>query len=224
MMESPGEVKRKYRSALRDTQARATRRAIVEAAMGLFVERGYAGTSIDLVAETAGVSRATVFNAVGGKSTLLRAAYDTALVGDDEPVPLPQRPWAQPVRLATTQRDLLERYAEMLLLVNGRTARIYEVLRAAADTDEDARRHWEQVGSERRQGCATILSMLEDRGPLRGNLDAEEAADVLWVLNDPGLYRMLVLERGWLPDRFGGWLAAAMIAQLLPDRNPRTTK
>jgi AcrR family transcriptional regulator len=215
-MESPGDVKRKYRSALRDAQARATRRAIVDAAIALFAERGYTGTSIDAVADAANVSRATVFNAVGGKATLLRAAYDTALVGDDEPVPLPQRPWAQPVRLATTQRELLERYADMLLLVAGRCARIYEVLRAAADVDEEARRHWDQVTAERRQGCATIVTMLADRGPLHADTDPEEAADVLWALVDPGLYAQLVLERGWLPDRFGEWIAATMIAQLVP--------
>lgn len=214
-MESAGDVKRKYRSALRDAQARATRRAIVDAAIALFAERGYAATSIDSIAEAAGVSRATVFNAVGGKATLLRAAYDTALVGDDEPVPLPQRPWAKPVRLATTQRELLQRYADMLVLVASRCARIYEVLRAAADVDEDARRHWEQVVSERRQGCATIVSMLSDHGPLRPDVDPEEAADVLWVLVDPGLYAQLVLERGWLPDRFRDWIADTMIALLV---------
>jgi AcrR family transcriptional regulator len=216
-MESPGEVKRKYRSALRDAQTRATRRAIVDAANALFPDQGYAGTSIEAIAERAGVSRATVFNAVGGKATLLRAAYDTALVGDDEPVPLPQRPWAQPVRLATTQRDLLQRYADMFVLVAGRCSRIYGVLRAAADVDDDARRHWEQVVSERRQGCATIVSMLADRGPLRPDIDAEEAADILWTLADPGLYALLVLERGWLPDRFRDWIADTMLALLVPN-------
>ena len=77
----------RYRSGLRTEQARATRRAVVEAAHHLLVERGYQGTTIDAVAERAGVSRKTVFTAVGGKAELLKLAFDWALVGDDEPVP-----------------------------------------------------------------------------------------------------------------------------------------
>ena len=87
-----GPVKRKtYRSPLRDSQAEETRLRVVTAAARLFIERGYGATSIDAIAEAAGVGRATVFTSVGGKAALLRLAYDIAIVGDDEPVPLPQR-------------------------------------------------------------------------------------------------------------------------------------
>ncbi|HYT76088.1 MAG TPA: helix-turn-helix domain-containing protein, partial [Vicinamibacterales bacterium] len=110
-------VKRsEYRSPLRDAQAKATRLRVIQSASRLFIERGYGATSIDEIAEAAGVGRATVFTAVGGKALLLRAAYDVALVGDDEPIPLPQRSWAQPVRLATTQAERLERYADVITL------------------------------------------------------------------------------------------------------------
>src|SRR6476620_11263915 len=99
MKEHPA-VKRAYRSSARAASAGATRVAIIEAAARLFVERGYGAVSIDDVAADADVARATVFNAVGGKAALLRAAYDVAIVGDDEPVPLPDRPSARPVREA----------------------------------------------------------------------------------------------------------------------------
>ena len=82
------ESKRPYRSSLREEQARTTRRAIVEAGTALFVERGFAGTTVDAIAERAGVSRKTVFTSVGGKVGLLKLAIDWALVGDDEPVAL----------------------------------------------------------------------------------------------------------------------------------------
>src|SRR4051794_8561600 len=84
-------VKRSYRSPLREANAAATRRTIIGAATRLFVERGYGATSIDAIADAAGVSRATVFTAVGGKPALLKTAYDVALVGDDEPVAMPNR-------------------------------------------------------------------------------------------------------------------------------------
>src|SRR6476469_1765593 len=84
--------RRVYRSPLREEHARVTRRAVVEAARELFVEHGYAGTTIDAVADRAGVSRKTVFTSVGGKPVLLKLAWDWARAGDDEPVPLAERP------------------------------------------------------------------------------------------------------------------------------------
>ena len=83
---------RRYVSEVRDEQARRTRRAIVTAARELFLGQGYAATTIDAIAAAAHVSRRTVFNAVGGKTVLLKLALEWAIVGDDEPVPLADRP------------------------------------------------------------------------------------------------------------------------------------
>ena len=91
-MVTPKEVKGVYRSALRDSQARATRKAIVDAAAALFIARGYGGTTIDAIAEAAGVSRKTVFTSVGGKADALKLALDWAVTGDDAPVALFDRP------------------------------------------------------------------------------------------------------------------------------------
>jgi len=91
-MKLGGEVKRAYQSKLRGAHAQSTREAVIAAAGRLFAERGYAATSIEDIAEAAGVSRATVFTSVGGKPILLKTALDVAIVGDDEPVPLPERP------------------------------------------------------------------------------------------------------------------------------------
>ena len=83
---------KRYTSQVRDEQARRTRRAIVTAAHDLFLAQGYAATTIDGIAEAAHVSRRTVFNSVGGKPTLLKLAWDWAIVGDDEPIALADRP------------------------------------------------------------------------------------------------------------------------------------
>src|SRR6185369_15389921 len=91
-MDDAMSVKRVYQSSLRQRQARSTRRAIIDAASRLFAEHGYGATSVDQIAQAANVSRATVFASLGGKPALLKAAYDVAIVGDDEPVPLPARP------------------------------------------------------------------------------------------------------------------------------------
>ncbi|HXJ65374.1 MAG TPA: helix-turn-helix domain-containing protein [Actinomycetota bacterium] len=208
-------VKRAYRSPLREAQAKATRLRVVDAAARLFIEHGYGATSVDAVAEAAEVGRATVFTSVGGKAALLRTAYDVAIVGDDEPVPLPERSWAQPVREATTQSECLDRYADVIVLVGGRVAPIYEAFRGAAASDPEVRAQWDEIRSDRRVGARNVVSMLTRLGSLRSGLDAVTAADVVWIFNDPGLYHQLVLQRGWKPSKFRAWASDSMRSQLL---------
>lgn len=200
------------------------RLAIIEAAGRLFVQRGYAATSIDAIAEAAGVGRATVFTSVGGKAALLKAAYDIAVVGDDQPIPLPDRPWAQHVRDGATQRERISRYAEMVTVVDGRYAPIYEAFRGAASADSEVRQLWREIRTERRGGAGRFVRLIRDLGPLRDGLDLEAAADVVWILNDPGLYHQLVLEQGWSPAAFCTWLAETMQNQLLGPPASRTRR
>jgi AcrR family transcriptional regulator len=211
-------VKRQYQSRLREAQANATRRTVVDAAARLFIEHGYGATSIDAIAEEAGVGRATVFTSAGGKASLLKAAYDIAVVGDDEPVPLPQRPWAQHVRAAPTAREMVIRYAAMVTQVDGRVAKIYEALRGAASADPEVRALWDEIQTERLGGARNVVRMLREKGRLRAGLDDRAAADIVWVLIDPGLYDQFVHRRAWTAEQFGAWMATTMQEQLLPPR------
>ncbi len=211
-MSSP---RRSYDSPLRRAQAAATRQAVIAAATRLFVERGFVATSVDEIAREARVSRATVFTSMGGKATILKTAYDVALVGDDEPVPMPQRPWAQGVRRATTAEDMLDAYADLVLVLSGRVGSITEAIRGAASADPDVREVWAKIQEERRVGAANIVRFAIERGGIREGLDPVAAADVVWLINDPGLYVRLVVERAWEPRAFRDWVAATLKAQLL---------
>src|SRR3954449_6871622 len=131
-------VRRPYHSRLRADQARATRRAVVSAARDLFVELGWSRTSIDAVAARAGVSRKTVFTAVGGKAALLKLALDWALVGDDEPVPMSERPVIAEMEQLTDPRALLARWAQFVAELEERAAPLADVLVVAADADPAA--------------------------------------------------------------------------------------
>ena len=119
-------VKRPYQSTLRQRQSQSTRLSIIEAAARLFIAQGYVATSMDEIATAAGVGRATVFASVGGKAAILKAAYDIAIVGDDEPIPLPQRSWAIAVRNEPDPGRMIDRYAAMITEICGRVAPIYE--------------------------------------------------------------------------------------------------
>lgn len=215
-MNRQADVKRSYASPLRRAQAAATRRAIIDAASALFIERGYVATSMEAIADAAGVSRATVFSSVGGKKTLLKTAYDVALVGDDEPIPFPLRPASLAVRAQPDPRRYLVGYAWLIVEVAGRLAPIYEAVRGAASADPEVRDVFEAIGTERRIGAGNVVRDLLAKGAsLRDGLDEEAAADVLWVLNDAGLYHLLVHRRGWTPERFATWVADAMQRELL---------
>jgi AcrR family transcriptional regulator len=218
-MNRPTEVKRPYQSTLRGVQAQATREALIAAAARLFVQRGYAATSIDEIAAEARVSRATVFTSVGGKPMLLKAALDVAIVGDDQPVSLPERPRSKAIRAEPDPRTYLALYAELVTEMGGRLAGIYEALRGAAGADLDARKLWESQLAQRRQGAANVVGDVLRKGALRQGLDREAAADIVWLLNDPGLYHLLVQRRGWTADRFQAWLTETISRQLLPDQD-----
>jgi AcrR family transcriptional regulator len=211
------DVKRPYESTLRGAQARSTREVIIAAATRLFVEQGYVAASIEQIAAAAGVSRATIFTSVGGKPMLLKRALDVAIVGDDQPVALPERPRSVAIRAEPDPRRYLTLYAELVTEMGGRLAGIYEAVRGAAGADPDARALWESHLEQRRTGAANVVGDILRKGRLRKGVDPEVAADIVWVLNDPGLYHSLVHRRHWTPGKYRAWLAATMVRQLLPD-------
>jgi len=190
---------------------------VIAAAARLFSERGYVATSVDDIAAEAGVSRATVFTAVGGKPALLKTALDVAIVGDDQPVSLPDRPRSRAVRAETDPRRYLALYAGIAAEIGARAGAIYEAIRGAAGADPAARALWLDHQAQRRQGGANVVRDLLSKADLRPGLEPEAAADIVWVLNDPGLYRLLVQERGWTHERFEAWLAETLQRQLLAD-------
>ncbi len=194
---------------------------MIAAAARLFVDRGYAATSIEDIASAAGVSRATVFTSVGGKPKLLKTALDVAIVGDDEPQSLPDRPRSKAIRAEPDPRKYLALYAELVTEVFGRLAGIHEAVRGAAGVDQDARALWEAHLAQHRQGAANVISDLVRKGRLRTGLDQEAAADIVWLLG-PGTYHMLVNRRGWTPARFQAWLTETFISQLLPNGHLRS--
>ena len=150
--------KRVYRSDLREGQARATRRQIVDAASKLFAERGYAAATIDAVAQEAGVSRKTVFTSVGGKVEVMRLAYDWAITGDDEPVSMGSRPEVLALEQEPDSARVLERWAAMLSHQMARVAPMHAALRSAADVDPQAHELFEKVQDQRLAGMRKPVS------------------------------------------------------------------
>ena len=210
---------RPYLSPLRADQARLTRRTIIDAATALFSERGYAAVSVDAIAAAAGVSRATVFASMGGKPAILReafrAAFGRAAGDEDSPMPFVDRPRSRAVRSIQSARGHLAGYAALVTEVFTSISGVYEAIREGSRSDADVGALWTEINDARRRGAATIVADVRARAALRRGSSTGSAADVVWVLNDPGVFHMLVHRRGWTTQQYTAWLTRALEAELL---------
>lgn len=207
-------VKREYRSPVRDEQVRATRRRIRRAAEELFLANGYAATSMAAIAEAAGVSRPTVFNAFGSKAELLREIGDVRLAGDDEPIDVLSRPLGRAMLEATDPEELLRRHAQLGAELLQRVAPILEVLTQAAATDADAAALLLQQEEGRLAGMGFTVDRLVELGALRDGISPQQAKDSLWLISGLEPYA-LAARRGWSLDAYRDWYLRCARALLL---------
>lgn len=207
---------RRYESPRRREQAAATRRAILEAAQALFERDGYAGTSMAAIAAAAGVATKTVYLAVETKPALLRAVWNRCLRGDEDDVPVPMREWYQEVLRESDPARKLRLNARNVTAVRGRIARIREVIRTAAPAEPEIQALWDRIQREFYDTQRRILEGIDPRA-LREGGDLDRAADVLYALNDPATYYLLVHDRGWSPEAYERWLGEVLCRELLAE-------
>ena len=216
--------KSSYESPLRAAQAQATRRAIVAAAARLFVEHGYGATTVDAIAQAAGVSRKTVFTSVGGKAAAIKLALDWAAVGDDEPIAHMERPAVTALKQEPDARKILAGYAALNSEIGGRVSELQCAVEAVAGADEELRSLAESFAAQRRFGMGDLAEQLAGRGALRPGMAVDEAGDVLWMMSSPANYRWFVLSRGWSPQHYAHWLGDALVSLLIdPQYHPPAT-
>jgi AcrR family transcriptional regulator len=208
-------VKRDYRSDLRAAQALQTRRAIVTAASELFTAQGYGSTTVDAVAKAAGVSRKTVFTAVGGKLDLLKTALDWAVAGDDRPVALADRSVMRGLLEETDPQRLITGWVHALADIDSRVGSLIGALEVAANIDAEAQTLVDDSQRQRLAGARTIVRRLNALGALKPGLNRDQAVDIAWLASDAVLHDRLVRTRGWSLGRFEKWLAESLIEQLV---------
>ena len=146
---------RRYVSPLRDQSARQTRQAVLAAAREMFIAQGYVATTMEQIAERAGVSKPTVFASAGSKRAILKNLHDHALAGDDEPVPVASRPWYQEALADPDPRRSLRLHARNVVRMQQRYADLNEVLQMAAAADDELRQLWQITEDQRRTGPAS---------------------------------------------------------------------
>jgi AcrR family transcriptional regulator len=214
-MSEPVKPSRRYDSPRRRQQAADTRRDILAAAQRRFVEDGYGATTMAAIAKEAGVALKTVYLAFETKSGVLRTLWHLLLRGDEERAPVGERAWYQEV---LDERDPVRRLqlnARNSRVVKERAAPLLGVIRNAAALDADSAELWGRIQREFLANQRAIVDALAADGALVEGLDAARAADILWTLNHPDVWRLLVGERGWTPSEYERWFGDASRASLL---------
>ncbi|WP_433164314.1 TetR/AcrR family transcriptional regulator [Kribbella sp. CA-247076] len=200
------EVKRQYDASGRRERARQRRRDVVVAARELFETHGFQGTTITAVARHAGVSAESIYKGFGTKAALAKAVFDFVIAGDDEPVPMAERPEARAIQAEPDVRRKIALYVDGLKVRQERSARVQLMIRDGRHHDETLRETWETLLTERLTGMTMFARHLVDSGGLRAGITVEEVADVLWTCIAVEQYELLVLHRGWSLERYTTWI------------------
>jgi AcrR family transcriptional regulator len=206
---------RRYDSTRRREQAAATRLEILEAAQRLFERAGYVATTMAVVAAEAGVALKTVYLAFETKAGLLRALWHLRLRGDEADVPIAERQWYRDVMAEPDPERQLRLGAHNARLVKERAGKLMRVMRDAAGSDADCAELWRRIQDDFLANQRAVVDTIEVKGALAAGLDAARAADILWTLNHPDVWHLLVGERGWTPAEWEQWFAHTACAQLL---------
>jgi AcrR family transcriptional regulator len=199
----------------RQARTRLARAAVIEAARTLFLERGYAATTIETISDLSDVPPATVYRLFSSKLGILKELFNVSIAGDDEAVPLADRPHVQVLISDPDPRKQLSGFVGIRRGIMSRTEPVYRSC-GAAGCDPGAAALLAEQTRHRQQGQGQIAHLLARTGALRPKLRERDAADIIHVLMSPEVYRLLVHDRGWDPERYERWLKEILIDQLLP--------
>ncbi len=214
-MTAPVKPRRGYNSPRRREQAAETRRKILDAAERLFCEHGYAAVAMPAIAGQAGVALKTVYLVFGTKAGVLHALWDVRLGGDDQPIPVTGRPWYRQLLHADDPHLLLRAVAHQSRAVKDRAGDVMRLVREAAVTEPALADLWDRIETEFRAVLAGIAGRLDALGSLAPGVDAVSATDLLWTINHPDTWYLLVRRCGWTADRYERWVDETLSTQLL---------
>ncbi len=204
-------ARRPYDAPGRKRQAEATRQAIMQAARKLFVQQGYQTTTLQAIAREATVAVPTLYAVFGSKAAILSALVKSA--GADEEI----RALAKAAFAETDPKRQLRAAAHVIRSILERDADIIDLLWQAGGGDPDLAAAWRQSHRQQLARQGELLQLLAQKGSLKSHLTIQTATEIHWALSSPEVYRLLVGEQGWTPQRYEDWLAEATATLLLRD-------
>ena len=192
-------IKRAYDSTSRKQAARLTQKSILDAARVVFLDKGYAGATMPAIANAAGVAMDTVYATVGKKPALFRLLIETAISGSDTDLPAEERDYVRAIRAEADAAVKLQIYAAALRSIQQRLAPLFRVLQGAAPLDPELAALWKSISERRAKNMRLLSADLAATGCLRPHLTVVKVADIIWSMNSPEFYLLMVEERGWSP-------------------------
>jgi AcrR family transcriptional regulator len=207
--------KRRYHSPRREVQAAATRLAILDAAHRLFERQGYGSTTMAAIADEAGVALKTVYLAFETKSGVLRALWNHRLRAGRDEVPIAQQDWYREVLEESDPERRLRLNARNSRAAKLRIGTVLEVIHVAAPLDSDIAVLWDRIQGDYHANQRVIVESLDEKEDLKSGLDVDRATDILWSINHPNMWHLLVGERGWTPEQYEQWTSDLACSQLL---------
>ena len=209
---------RPYDNSARSAASQARRSAVLAAARSLFLGRGYVRTTMSAVAKEADVAVDTVYELVGRKPDLFRLLIETAISGQGQAVPADERDYVQRIQAEPSAAGKLRIYAQALPAIHARLAPLVTALQAAASAEPELGDLWRDIAERRATNMHRLAAELHAAGGLAVPVD--EAADIIWATNSPEVYTLLVIQRGWTPERYGTWLSETWERLLLDSHQP----
>lgn len=193
---------RRYDSSLRRRKARETREAVLEAAGDLFSRQGWS-VGVRDVARAAEVSVETVYANFGSKVGLLNQVLDVAVVGDDEPVALMERPEFAALGEGDTD-ERVRAAAALNTAINRRLVGLQRALREGAAVEPDLAQRLSDTRDRQRMTVQIAGAMVA------GHALDQVTADGLWAVLSMEVYELLTVNAGWSPGHYEEWLAGAV--------------
>jgi AcrR family transcriptional regulator len=216
-MSQSSKPKRSYDSSRRKLQAKETRRTIVEAARKLFYEMGYNNATIDAIAHEAGVAAETIYAVFGTKQTILMNLIQVTLVGDDENVPLLERPFITEALNITDQLLLIKKFASDMYTIMQRMSPIFALLRSTAKTDPEIMALLKKLLMERLNGMSFFVNQLNRIGPMKEQTLTNQANVSVWAISSAEVFTLLTEDLGWSEEEYTTWLSSSLERLLIPN-------
>jgi TetR/AcrR family transcriptional regulator, regulator of autoinduction and epiphytic fitness len=208
--------KRKYDSSRRKAQAKETRRQIAEAARALFFKRGYSGTTIDAIAQSAGVAPESVYAIFGSKRKILSHIMDISVGGDDQPIRLLDRTEPQAVLHDVDQQRQILMFSNGITQILERVALLFEVMRSAAKTEKDIEKLAQHLLKERLENMTIFVQHVAANGGLREGLEIPTAAELVWTITSPEVFILLTRDRNYSLEQYASWVQSTVGRLILP--------
>lgn len=203
---------------LRDRQAEQAKKLIIDAAMGLFLENGYVATTMDDIAESAGVARRTIYNHFGSKAALLLAAINHRVVGAGERSPVSDQ---EAIREIEDPYQMIEAFVRVHVGVAERSLPLLKITFEAAAVDGEVAKEYERNEEFRYKAQQTLIDALDDKGFLRSDVSVSYLRRGFWLLAGPQML-ITATQAGWDIETYARWVKDTVTGLLIasdPEEN-----